>query len=173
MADNSGGGAFFAGLVIGGLVGAAVALLYAPQSGEDTRAQIRDASVELRDKADVAIAEAREAALCLQQQNFRFDVACSSRLKRAIDTRDLILSQTGQQDIPRFEDWRLNERHYGSLQGTDKQAALEQAGADQVWRWRRSYLERANPLKADDPTHPRHDLLYAPPAIQKHPDANQ
>ena len=62
MADRNGGGEFFAGLVIGGLVGAAIALLMAPQSGEETRAQIRDASVELKDKADVTIAEARTKA---------------------------------------------------------------------------------------------------------------
>jgi gas vesicle protein len=62
MADRNGGGEFFAGLVIGGLAGAAVALLMAPQSGEETRAQIRDASVELKDRADTTIAEARTKA---------------------------------------------------------------------------------------------------------------
>ena len=62
MADRSGGGEFFAGLVIGGLVGAGIALLMAPQSGEETRAQIRDASVELKDPANETMAEAREKA---------------------------------------------------------------------------------------------------------------
>jgi gas vesicle protein len=62
MTDRSGGGEFFAGLVIGGLVGAAIALLMAPQSGEETRSQIRDASLELRDRANETIAEAREKA---------------------------------------------------------------------------------------------------------------
>jgi gas vesicle protein len=62
MADRSGGGEFFAGLVIGGLVGAGIALLMAPQSGEETRAQIRDAGVELKDRANETMAEAREKA---------------------------------------------------------------------------------------------------------------
>lgn len=62
MANRNGGGEFFAGLVIGGLVGAAIALLMAPQSGEETRAQIRDASIELKDRADMTIAEARTKA---------------------------------------------------------------------------------------------------------------
>ena len=62
MADRSGGGEFFAGLVIGALVGAGIALLMAPQSGEETRAQIRDASVELKDRANETMAEAREKA---------------------------------------------------------------------------------------------------------------
>ena len=62
MADRNGGGEFFTGLVIGGLVGAAVALLMAPQSGEETRTQIRDASLELKDRADATIAEARTKA---------------------------------------------------------------------------------------------------------------
>ena len=62
MADRSGGGEFFAGLIVGGLIGAGVALLFAPQSGEETRAQIRDASIELKDRANETIAEAREKA---------------------------------------------------------------------------------------------------------------
>ena len=62
MADRNGGGEFFTGLVIGGLVGAAIALLMAPQSGEETRAQIRDASLELKDRTNEIIAEAREKA---------------------------------------------------------------------------------------------------------------
>jgi gas vesicle protein len=62
MADRSGGGEFFAGLVLGGLVGAGIALLMAPQSGEETRAQIRDTSVELKDRANETMAEAREKA---------------------------------------------------------------------------------------------------------------
>ena len=62
MSDNSGGGEFFAGLLIGGLVGAAAALLLAPQSGEETRTQIRDASFELKERANETIAEAREKA---------------------------------------------------------------------------------------------------------------
>jgi gas vesicle protein len=62
MADRNDGGEFFAGLVIGALVGAGIALLMAPQSGEETRAQIRDASIEIKDRADTTIAEARAKA---------------------------------------------------------------------------------------------------------------
>jgi gas vesicle protein len=62
MGSQDGGGEFFAGLIVGGLIGAAMALLMAPQSGEETRAQIRDASLELKDRANETIAEAREKA---------------------------------------------------------------------------------------------------------------
>ena len=107
------------------------------------------------------IAEARQAGAALRKQGYQFDVAYSSRLQRAITTLDILLAGLGQTGIPRYQDWRLNERHYGKLQGIDKTAAAEAAGEQQVWRWRRSYLEQARPLLRDDPTHPIHDTRYA------------
>jgi 2,3-bisphosphoglycerate-dependent phosphoglycerate mutase len=110
---------------------------------------------------EAGVAEARQAAECLRIHGYRFDVAYSSRLTRAITTAGLILDGIGLGDIPRHKDWRLNERHYGVLQGRDKAEAMALAGEEQVWRWRRSYEERAEPLAVDDPTHPRHDPRYA------------
>lgn len=107
------------------------------------------------------IREAVQAARCLHHHGFRFDAAWSSRLQRATATRDLILARTGERDVQRFDDWRLNERHYGALQGLDKLNAIETAGTDQVWRWRRGYLDRAEPLSLGHPMHPANDERYA------------
>lgn len=107
------------------------------------------------------IAEAERAAELLRIQGFEFDVAYSSRLQRAISTLDILLERLGQIDLPRYEDWRLNERHYGLLQGIDKAAATAVVGEQQVWRWRRSYEEQASPLLRTDPAHPVHDPKYA------------
>lgn len=105
--------------------------------------------------------EARRAAQCLQQHGFVFDVAYSSRLQRAILTRDILLENLHQSSIPQFEDWRLNERHYGILQGVNKREAAERVGEQQVWRWRRGYDDKAFALHESDPEHPRNDPLYA------------
>lgn len=105
--------------------------------------------------------EAQEAGLCLHHMGFQFDVAYSSRLKRAMQTRELVLQPFEQSKISYIDDWRLNERHYGKLQGRNKLQATEQVGEEQVWRWRRSYLELAEPLTESDPTHPKNDPLYS------------
>lgn len=110
---------------------------------------------------EAGIAEAARAAELLRSKGFRFDVAYSSRLQRAINTLDILLEGLGQTDMPRYEDWRLNERHYGMLQGIDKAAATMEVGEKQVWRWRRSYEEQASPLLRTDPAHPVHDPKYA------------
>jgi 2,3-bisphosphoglycerate-dependent phosphoglycerate mutase len=110
---------------------------------------------------DAGVAEAIEAGKWLRINGYRFDVAYSSLLQRAITTLDILLDQTGQSGIPRFEDWRLNERHYGALQGVNKAEAMEQVGEHQVWRWRRGYKDSATPLPQTDPGHPLNDSIYA------------
>lgn len=110
---------------------------------------------------ETGIAEARRAARVLEQHGLHFDRAYSSRLRRASATRDLLLAETGQDRIPRLEDWRLNERHYGALQGLDKAEATARVGERQVWRWRRGYTDRAAPIVVTDPGHPRNDPVYA------------
>jgi 2,3-bisphosphoglycerate-dependent phosphoglycerate mutase len=107
------------------------------------------------------IAEARRAAHDLERHGYVFDRAYSSRLQRAVATRDLILDETGQAHVPRAEDWRLNERHYGALQGLDKTEATARVGEQQVWRWRRGYTDRAAPIVVTDPGHPCNDPAYA------------
>ena len=109
---------------------------------------------------ETGVAEAMHAANTLCTQGYHFDVAYSSRLQRAITTLDIILHILDQADLPRYQDWRLNERHYGALQGTDKAQAIAQAGEHQVWRWRRGYEDVAAPLSREDLTHPIHDQRY-------------
>jgi len=110
---------------------------------------------------EAGVIEAQNAGEWLHQQGYRFDAAYSSRLQRAITTLDILLEQLGQPHILRQQDWRLNERHYGALQGVDKTRAAAQVGEHQVWRWRRGYEDRAVPLLRTDPGHPANDGLYA------------
>lgn len=107
------------------------------------------------------IAEAVRAGNALRDQGYCFDVAFSSRLQRAVLTTDILLQRLKQEDIPRHEDWRLNERHYGALQGQDKVRAIKQVGEHKVWRWRRGYIDLAEPLSRHDIHHPVHDERYA------------
>lgn len=109
---------------------------------------------------DDGVKEATEAGKWLAQHGFHFDAAYSSRLERAITTLDILLSQAGQPNLQPIQDWRLNERHYGSLQGVNKAKAASQVGEHQVWRWRRGYEDRATPLLRYDPQHPVNDPLY-------------
>jgi 2,3-bisphosphoglycerate-dependent phosphoglycerate mutase len=116
------------------------------------------------------IAEAKHVGESLLAHGLQFDVAYSSRLLRAITTLDILLASLHQATIPRETDWRLNERHYGKLQGLDKAAATTAAGEQQVWRWRRSYQEQAAPLMRSDPSHPVNDPKYADIAPHLLPD---
>jgi len=100
-------------------------------------------------------AEAIRAGRQLDLAGYRFDQAFSSRLQRAQDTAQLVLRYSGNSAVPVAEDWRLNERHYGDLQGRDKERMAGQVGAEQVWRWRRSYAERPPAMAAGDRHHPR------------------
>ena len=94
------------------------------------------------------VEEARRAARLLRERGYRFDRAWSSELRRAVHTLDLLLEGIGQPGLPRGRDWRLNERHYGALQGADKSAMGEQVGETQVWRWRRGYQDRPPAMTA-------------------------
>jgi 2,3-bisphosphoglycerate-dependent phosphoglycerate mutase len=104
--------------------------------------------------------EARAAGKLLQAQGLEFGVAFTSVLKRAIRTLWIALDAMDRMWIPVERDWRLNERHYGALQGLDKAETTAKYGADQVKVWRRSFDIPPPPLAADDPRHARFDARY-------------
>ncbi len=105
--------------------------------------------------------EAREAGRLLREGGFTFDIAYTSVLKRAIKTLWIVLEEMDLMWIPVAGSWRLNERHYGALQGLNKSEAAAERGEEQVKLWRRSYDVPPPALKPDDPRHPRHDPKYA------------
>ncbi len=117
--------------------------------------------------SDKGVEEAREAGRLLHGAGLRFDVAHTSVLRRAIDTLTLALAEMDLGWIEVKKHWRLNERHYGALQGLNKRETAERHGAEQVHVWRRSYDTPPPPLDADDERHPRHDPRYAwmPPEL--------
>jgi 2,3-bisphosphoglycerate-dependent phosphoglycerate mutase len=112
-------------------------------------------------------AEAAEAGRVLAEEGLRFDVVHTSLLRRAITTANLALEVQGQVYLPVERTWRLNERHYGALQGLDKKETAERYGAEQVKIWRRSYDVPPEPVALDDPRHPSHDERYRalPPEV--------
>jgi 2,3-bisphosphoglycerate-dependent phosphoglycerate mutase len=105
--------------------------------------------------------EAVEAGLTLRSEGYFFDVAYTSVLKRAIQTLWIVLEKMDLMWIPEFKSWRLNERHYGALQGLNKIAMAEQFGTEQVLLWRRSYDVRPPALEPNDERSPAKDLRYA------------
>ena len=105
--------------------------------------------------------EARDAGRLLLERGFVFDVAFTSVLKRAIRSLWLILDEMDRMWIPVVRDWRLNERHYGALQGLNKAETAAKYGDDQVLIWRRSYDIPPPPLEESDARHPAHDPRYA------------
>jgi len=113
------------------------------------------------DLSQQGLGEAVQAGRELQRENLEAHVAFTSVLKRAIRTLWLILDTTDRMWIPVERSWRLNERHYGALQGLDKAATVAQHGEAQVKIWRRSYDIPPPPLALDDPRHPRFDVRYA------------
>ena len=113
------------------------------------------------DLSDKGIEEARQAGRQMAMDKFVFDVAYTSVLKRAIRTLWLALQEMDLMWIPEYKSWRLNERHYGALQGLNKQETVEKHGEDQVKIWRRSYDIRPPALSSDDPRAPRFDPRYA------------
>jgi len=106
-------------------------------------------------------AEAREAGRLMKAEGLKPDVMHVSVLKRATDTADLALETAGWTDMPTKQSWRLNERHYGALQGLNKKETADEHGADQVLAWRRSYDVRPPALDLGDERHPSHDERYA------------
>jgi len=105
--------------------------------------------------------EAAEAGRLLREGGYVFDIAYSSVLKRAIRTMIAALDAVDRLWIPVEKNWRLNERHYGALQGLNKAETTAQHGEAQVKIWRRSYDIPPPPLTRDDPRHPSHDPRYA------------
>jgi len=113
------------------------------------------------DLTDQGRKEALEGAQLLKQEGFTFDLAFTSVLKRAIRTLWIVLEEMDLMWIPVERSWRLNERHYGALQGLNKAQTVEKHGEEQVKIWRRSYDIPPPPLEFDDARHPRFDPRYA------------
>jgi 2,3-bisphosphoglycerate-dependent phosphoglycerate mutase len=104
--------------------------------------------------------EAVAAGRALADEGLRFDVAHTSVLTRAVMTNHLALLELGQVWLPVLRHWRLNERHYGALQGLDKKATTERHGAEQTHLWRRSYDVPPPPVDIESPEHPVTDPRY-------------
>jgi 2,3-bisphosphoglycerate-dependent phosphoglycerate mutase len=113
------------------------------------------------DLSPKGLVEARDAGVLLQDEGFAFDVAYTSVLKRAIRTCWMVLDQLDLLWIPMVRSWRLNERHYGALQGLDKAETAARHGEAQTKIWRRSYDTPPPALALDDARHPAHDRRYA------------
>ncbi|KGQ70341.1 phosphoglyceromutase [Chelonobacter oris] len=107
------------------------------------------------------IEEAKSAGQKLKEAGFEFDIAFTSVLTRAIKTCNIVLEESEQLWIPQVKNWRLNERHYGELQGLDKKATAEKYGDEQVHIWRRSYDTLPPLLAQDDPNSAHNDRRYA------------
>ncbi len=112
------------------------------------------------DLTELGVREARAAGRLFKEGGFEFDRVYSSVLRRAIRTAWLVLDEMDRMWLPMTCDWRLNERHYGSLQGLDKAETAAKFGDAQVLVWRRSYDVPPPVLEKDDPRFPGHDLRY-------------
>lgn len=111
--------------------------------------------------SEKGVQEAVDAGKVLKEKGFEFKAAYTSYLTRAIKTLWIILEQMDLMWIPVYKSWRLNEKHYGMLQGLNKTETAEKYGDEQVLIWRRSYSTPPDPLPVTDPRHPSHDLRYA------------
>jgi 2,3-bisphosphoglycerate-dependent phosphoglycerate mutase len=113
------------------------------------------------DLTDLGRDQAYKAGQLLKEQGYAFDIAFTSVLKRAIRTLWIALDAMDAMYLPIHNNWRLNERHYGALQGLNKAETAAQYGDEQVLIWRRAYAIAPNPLDLDDPRHPKFDAHYA------------
>jgi 2,3-bisphosphoglycerate-dependent phosphoglycerate mutase len=113
------------------------------------------------DLTDGGIQEAHSAGKILKDSGYYFDIAFTSVLKRAIRTLWIVLDEMDLMWIPVQNSWRLNERHYGALQGLNKAETAQKYGDEQVTLWRRSADVRPPALDKDDPRYPGHDPRYA------------
>jgi 2,3-bisphosphoglycerate-dependent phosphoglycerate mutase len=113
------------------------------------------------DLSEKGLREAQEAGKLLREEEYEFDVVYTSVLKRAIRTMWEVMDQLDQMWLPVIRHWRLNERHYGALQGLNKAETAEKHGADQVKIWRRSYATSPPALEPNDERFPGHDRRYA------------
>ena len=114
--------------------------------------------VDLTEKGE---AEARESGKLLKEEGFQFDVVHTSLLMRANRTMEICLEEMGENDILIKYNWRLNERHYGALQGLNKAETAKKYSDEQVLIWRRSYSTPPPQLDSDDERHPRFDERYS------------
>ena len=114
--------------------------------------------VDLTKKGQI---EAREAGLLLKESQFKFDLVLTSYLRRSINTCKICLKELNNDDAIVNSYWRLNERHYGNLQGLNKTETAEKYGDGQVQVWRRSYNTPPPPMNKNDDRHPSKDLLYS------------
>jgi len=112
------------------------------------------------DLSEKGRAEALKGGKALHERGFTFDVAFTSVLKRAIRTLNFVLDEVDQVWLPVHKDWRLNERHYGALQGLNKSETAARHGEEQVKIWRRSYDTPPPPMEVTDPRHPKNDARY-------------
>ncbi len=112
------------------------------------------------DLSEKGLSEAKKAGETLKKEGYAFDVAYTSVLKRAIRTLWITLDVMDLMWIPVFNSWRLNERHYGGLQGLNKSETAAKYGEDQVLVWRRSYDIPPPPLEKNDPRYPGKDMRY-------------
>lgn len=115
--------------------------------------------------------EAIGGAKLLTDAGFRFDECHTSLLKRAIETLWIVMREMDYHWLPVYRSWRLNERHYGDLQGLNKAETSQKFGEDQVFTWRRSYATPPPPLDKDDPRYPGFDPRYADLAAKDVPVA--
>lgn len=116
---------------------------------------------------DQGRAEATEAGRTMADAGLRFDTSHTSLQTRAVVTQNLALDAMGQPWLPVDRSWRLNERHYGALQGLDKKETTERHGSEQVHAWRRGYDTPPPPVSRDSPEHPINDERYGhlPPDV--------
>lgn len=113
------------------------------------------------DLTEKGVQEATQAGEYLKKEGFAFEKAYTSYLKRAVKTLNGVLDALDQDWIPVEKHWRLNEKHYGDLQGLNKSETAEKYGDAQVLVWRRSFDVAPNPLGEDDPRNPRFEPRYA------------
>jgi 2,3-bisphosphoglycerate-dependent phosphoglycerate mutase len=113
------------------------------------------------DLSEKGVLEAVEGGQVLRREGYTFDLGYTSVLKRAIKTYNIVTEELDQMYIPVIRSWRLNERHYGALQGLNKAETAAKFGEDQVKIWRRSYDIRPPALTPDDPRYPGADPRYA------------
>ena len=113
------------------------------------------------DLSPKGIEEAKAAGKILKEMNLVFDVAYTSYLKRAIKTLNIVLEEMDELYIPVYKSWRLNERHYGALQGLNKAETAKKYGDEQVHIWRRSFDIAPPSIDKDSEYYPKSDRRYA------------
>ncbi len=112
------------------------------------------------DLSETGRKEAAEGGKILKAEGFDFDICYTSYLKRAIHTLNLVLENMDREWLPVYKTWKLNERHYGALQGLNKSETAEKYGEDQVKLWRRSYDVRPPALEEDDERNPAFNPMF-------------